>query len=206
MKSSAAPRIINTCSIFHSDGNLDFADMDNEKHTPTGPSCVQFYCNTKLWLLMWSVELQERLSRSEDYRHVICHGVHPGFVGSNIWNNPESWALRKFKPLMDAAIRYLSVDAVQGSFAIVNAALNPHLGLPTALAKGSLSKLEVGESAKFGGKFVNRNLVDIRRPEVDDPLCRARLWQRVLEDLDVKSRKLATDLPDHLESIKKLGS
>jgi len=90
MKKSKAPRIINTCSIFHNGGVLDFADMDNEKNTPVGPSCVQLYCNSKLWFLMWSVELQERLSRSEDYRHVIAHGIHPGFVGSNVSRSTAS--------------------------------------------------------------------------------------------------------------------
>lgn len=84
LNKSAAPRIINTCSCFHAGGKLDFANMDNEKLTSLGPDCVQAYCDTKLWFLMWSVELQDRLSRSDDYRHVIVHGIHPGFVGSNV--------------------------------------------------------------------------------------------------------------------------
>ncbi len=90
MKKSIAPRIINTCSIFHSGGNLDFANMDNEKKTDMGPGCVQAYCDSKLWFLMWSVELQERLSRSDDYRHVIAHGIHPGFVGATSGTTPTA--------------------------------------------------------------------------------------------------------------------
>ncbi len=105
MKSSAAPRIINTCSIFHNGGILDFADMDNEKHTPLGPGCVQAYCNSKLWFLMWSVELQDRLSRSEDYRHVIVHGIHPGFVGSNIWHNPDTKAGYLLKAVINRLVK-----------------------------------------------------------------------------------------------------
>lgn len=204
MKRSSAPRIINTCSCFHAGGKLDFANMDNEKKTPLGPGCVQAYCDTKLWFLMWSVELQDRLSRSDDYRHVIVHGIHPGFVGSNIWSNPDTKVFYPVRVVLHALIYRLSITSKQGSYAIIHAALDPSLGLPVALTKGG-KKPQVGESAKFGGKFVNRNFADIRRPEVDDPLARSRLWQRVLEDVQVAKRGLAQDLPDHLESIKLLG-
>lgn len=204
MKSARAPRIVNTCSIFHNGGVLDFADMDNEKHTPLGPECVQAYCNSKLWFLMWSVELQDRLSRSDDYRHVIVHGIHPGFVGSNIWHNPDSKIPYPLKKVFSTVINRLSIDSKQGSYAIIHAALDPTLGLPAAMTK-SEKKPEVGESAKFGGKFVNRNIVDIRRPEVDDVLARSRLWQRVLEDVQAVKRGLAKDIPGHLESVKLMG-
>lgn len=198
---SSAPRIINTCSIFHNGGNLDFANMDNEKLTPLGHSCVQAYCDSKLWFLMWTVELQDRLSRSKDYRHVIAHGIHPGFVGSNIWHNPDGIIPYPLKKLLHTVVNRLAIDSKQGSFAIIHAALEPSLGLPSAMTKGA-KKVEPGESAKWGGKFVNRNIVDIRRPEVDDPLARARLWQRVLEDVKAEKRGVGKDLPDHLESIK----
>ncbi|SJX62072.1 uncharacterized protein SRS1_10716 [Sporisorium reilianum f. sp. reilianum] len=204
MRASTAPRIVNTCSCFHAGGKLDFANMDNEKNTPLGPSCVQAYCDSKLWFLMWSVELQHRLSRSEHYRHVIVHGIHPGFVGSNIWRNPDSKVPYPVRIVLHALINRLSITSKQGSFAIVHAALDPSLGLPAALTKGG-TKPQPGESAHFGGKFVNRNFADIRRPEVDDPLARSRLWQRVLEDVQAAKRGVASDLPDHLESIKLLG-
>ncbi|SPO22169.1 uncharacterized protein UTRI_02177_B [Ustilago trichophora] len=202
---SSAPRIINTCSIFHNGGTLDFANMDNEKHTPLGLGCVNAYCDSKLWFLMWSVELQERLSRSEEYRHVIVHGIHPGFVGSNVWNNPHARVPAFVKQIILAGINKLSVDNKQGSFAIVYAALDPALGLPKQLTKGGNTKVEKGESAKWGGKFINRNKVDIRRPEVDDVLARSRLWQRVLEDVGAVKRGVAADLPGHLESVKAFG-
>lgn len=206
MQKSSAPRVVNTCSCFHAGGTLDFANMDNEKHTPLGPSCVQAYCDTKLWFLMWSVELQDRLSRSESYRHVIVHGIHPGFVGagSGIWSNPDSKLPYPIRVALHALVNRLSITSKQGSFAIIHTALEPSLGLPSALTKSG-KKPQPGESAKFGGKFINRNFVDIRRPEVDDPLARSRLWQRVLEDVQAAKRGVAKDLPDHLESIKLLG-
>ncbi|KAF6767170.1 Short-chain dehydrogenase/reductase SDR [Kalmanozyma brasiliensis GHG001] len=205
MKKSKAPRVVNTCSIFHHGAKLDFANMDNEKATPLGPNCVQAYCDSKLWLLMWSVELQERLSRSEEYRHVVVHGIHPGFVGSNIWANPDSTTPRVLKMIIGQLVNRLSVSSKQGSFAIVHAALAPELGVPKEMLREK-SKLEKGESAKWGGKFVNRNVVDAtRRPEVDDVLARSRLWQRVWEDVEAEKRGLGKDLPGHLESVKLLG-
>lgn len=206
MRKSLAPRIINTCSIFHSGGHLDFANMNNEKHTSGSMSGVQWYCDTKLYLLMWSVELQERLSRSNDYRHVIVHGIHPGVVGSNIWKNPDL-GLFLLRPLLDALIGLVAVNPHQGAVGILAPALDPAFGLPASVLQPAKDKDSVpqplpGVSAKFGGKFVNRNRVDIRRPEVDDPLARSRIWQRVLEDAQIAKRGLGADLPDHLDALK----
>ncbi|SNX82846.1 uncharacterized protein MEPE_01552 [Melanopsichium pennsylvanicum] len=209
MRNAIAPRIINTCSIFHNGGTLDFSNMDNELKTPLGIGCVQAYCDTKLWFLMWSVELQERLSRSEDYKHVIVHGIHPGFVGagSMIWHSPDHKVFAPLKFILNTIINRYSIDSKQGSYAIIYAALDPALGLPCQYLQNQAKqkKLQLGESAKWGGKFINRNKVDIRRPEVDDILARSRLWQRVLQDVQASKRNVATDLPDHLESVKSLG-
>jgi len=109
------------------------------------------------------------------------------------------------KAILNQLIQRLSIDSKQGSIAIIYAALEPSLGLPAEFTKSG-KKPEVGESAKFGGKFVNRNIVGARRPEVDDPLARSRLWQRVLEDVQAAKHGLAKDLPDHLESVKVLGT
>ncbi|EPQ27563.1 uncharacterized protein PFL1_04701 [Pseudozyma flocculosa PF-1] len=225
MRYSAAPRIVNTCSCFHAGGQLDFANFNNEKHTPGGQSGVQWYCDTKLRLLMWTVELQERLSRSDDYRHVIAHGVHPGFVGSNIWNNPNFQLTPLVTPLLRRLISRFSITPRQGAFVLIHAALCPDLGLPNSdsstasplddakhaganggdVANGGkrekAKQPSPGLSAKFGGKYVNRNIVDIRRPECDDILARSRLWQRVLEDTKAEQLGLAKDLPGHLPEI-----
>ncbi|PWN53930.1 NAD(P)-binding protein [Violaceomyces palustris] len=207
MKRSVAPRIINTCSCFHNGGNLDFANFNDEKQLSGGLSGVQWYCDTKLRFLMWTVELQQRLSRSDDYRHVIAHGIHPGFVGSNIWNNPNFdlyWPIEMLKKIL---IPRLSITPEQGSIAILFAALDPSLGLPASVLSqgkdGKAGQPNPGVSAKYGGKFINRTSVNVRRPECDDPLARSRLWQRVLEDLDVgkSGGQLASDLPGHPEGL-----
>lgn len=153
-----------------------------------------------------TVELQRRLSRSDSYRHVIVHGCHPGFIKSNIWNNPSikklPWPLPQ---LLNFVINLLSVNTFQGSLAILHSALRPDLGLPRAVVEtaktGQPPVLAMGESIKYGGRFVNRVTASWMRPECADPLVRARLWQRVLEDLKAdKSRgqdEIAQDLPSH---------
>lgn len=101
MKKAAAPKIVNvslspcpvwlasnhenqTVSCFHYGGRLDFSSLDYEKGQSRGIGGVRAYCDTKLLFMMWTKELQERLSRSDDYRHIIVNGVHPGYVSSNI--------------------------------------------------------------------------------------------------------------------------
>lgn len=121
-----------------------------------------------------------------------------------IWHNPDTRIPYPLRIIFQSAISKLSINSEQGSYAIIHAALEPSLGLPKKLTSAR-NKLAVGESAKFGGKFINRNFVDIRRPEVDDVLARSRLWQRVLEDVAAAKRGVAADLPDHYESVKLLG-
>jgi hypothetical protein len=96
-------------------------------------------------------------------------------------------------------------DTKQGSQTILHAALRPDLGLPREyIGPKRISNVPQGVSASVGGQFVRRTTVNYhRRPEADDPLIRARLWQRVLEDLKTSESddKLAGDLPGHTEAI-----
>ncbi|CEH18184.1 Dehydrogenases with different specificities (related to short-chain alcohol dehydrogenases) [Ceraceosorus bombacis] len=194
MKKARAPRIVNTCSIFHHAGRLDFSNLNYEKRQKRGLGGVMAYCDTKLYLLMWTRELQIRLSRSQEYRHVIAHGIHPGFVASNIWNLPHIRALPRILIwLLDKLTSWKAIPPQQGSLAIVNAAVNPALGFSEKqLAKGTPF---IGESAKIGGKFLMRLKESDHRPEVNDPIATARLWQRVLEDVKAAERGVADDLP-----------
>lgn len=168
---------------------------------------VQLYCNAKLRLQIWTVELQRRLSRSDEFRHVVVHGCHPGFVKSNLWNSPTIRALpRLLVKGLDLLMGLLSITSQQGSLAILHAALRADLGLPreyirpastpqdgdekASLQSSSSSSLALplpiptGLTATIGGQFINRTHARFpQRPECDDALIRARLWQRVLEDL-----------------------
>lgn len=173
---------------------------------------VQWYCDAKLRLQIWTVELQRRLSRSDDYRHVIVHGCHPGFVASNIWSSalvsPLPWPLAQ---LLRLVIYALSINTQQGSIALLHSALREDLGLPQHLlqnkSKAGIPLVPQGATASIGGQFVRRTTANyFRRPECDDALIRARIWQRVLEDLKLVKKEedidqLATELPDHSPPI-----
>lgn len=197
--------------MFHYGGVLDFSNFNNEKRTSGGIHGVVWYCDTKLRLQIWTVELQRRLSRSDDYRHVVVHGCHPGFVCSNIWQNPTihsmPWPLPQ---LLNLIIRFLSVSPAQGALTILHGALRPDLGLPAyvlaaAKIKGGPPAVAQGESARIGGLWINRITPTWMRPECYDALVRSRLWQRVLEDLkaDQPGDKdaLAEGLPKHAAGI-----
>lgn len=140
----------------------------------------------------WTIELQERLSRSDEYRHLIVHGVHPGFVGTNIWRNPTIHALAWPLPqILTWIINLLAITPQQGSVGLLDAALNPAKGLsPAQIAAGPAP----GVSALVGGKFYNRCRAATPRPETRDPLARARLFQRTFEDLKVKQRGLCAEI------------
>ncbi|KAN0064952.1 hypothetical protein ACQY0O_002010 [Thecaphora frezii] len=97
-----------------------------------------------------------------------------------------------------------SIDEEQGSFVLVHAATHPDRGLPrrsTHKDKEEVDLPEPGVSALFGGKYVNRNKMDERRPECEDPLVRSRLWQRVLEDTKAEELGLTEGIPGHLEEV-----
>lgn len=206
MKIAKAPRIVNTCSCFHFQGNLDFSNLDYEKSNGQirGPGGVQAYCDTKLQHLMWTKELQHRLSESEEYRHVIVNGVHPGFIGSNIWNTPGISDLPWPKPqLLHLTVSSLTVSTQQGSLCILYGALHPRFGLRSSeldeVSKNASPNTAIakGLTAQVGGHYIQRDRVETPRPECFDRLARSRLWQRTIEDIKAEQRGLIRDLPGH---------
>ncbi|KAK0546134.1 hypothetical protein OC846_005073 [Tilletia horrida] len=200
MKKAVAPRIVNTASCFHYGGHMDFANFNFEKKIREGPGGVDLYCTNKLLVMVGlTKELQERLSRSEHYRHVIVQGVHPGFVASNIWHG--TLAKKDIgSSVIQFLIGWLAIDTQQGSLAMTHAAYAKHFGFPDGELEAGYPA--AGRSAQLGGKYINRLKESDPRPEVFDGLVRSRLWQRVLEDLKTKDHGLALDLPGHLPQYK----
>ncbi|CAE6495433.1 unnamed protein product [Rhizoctonia solani] len=52
---------------------------------------IQLYVRTKLSQVMWTIELQRRLDRSEKWKNVTAHCCHPGFVQTPIWSQPAGF-------------------------------------------------------------------------------------------------------------------
>lgn len=113
------------------------------------------------------------------------------FVSTNIWNQPHikelPWILQW---LLVKVINLVSISPQQGSLCITHAALHPAYGFTPAQLTEYPAR---GESAKIGGLFFNRTKPGITRPEVDDPVATARLFERALQD--VGGKEVAEDVP-----------
>jgi len=92
MTSSAPARIINLSSAFHTRGQLDFDDLQQEKNY--GPWLGYF--NSKLANILFTIELQRRL----DPKQIVVHAVHPGGVATDLsrnLNGVAGWFIRNFQ-------------------------------------------------------------------------------------------------------------
>lgn len=75
LKQSAPSRIINVASAVHVRANLNFNDINQEKHYRG----FLAYCNSKFANLLFTYELARRLKGTG----VTVNALHPGFVRSN---------------------------------------------------------------------------------------------------------------------------
>ncbi|KAH7382027.1 hypothetical protein BKA64DRAFT_764344 [Cadophora sp. MPI-SDFR-AT-0126] len=161
------PRIICTTSNMQYQGVFDLTNANSGKMS---------YPNNKLYFQTWLTELQARLLKNDKYDHIVVHGVHPGFVITNIW---ESAGKDLFTKVATALMHYVGVDARQGSLAITNAATNPKWGL---------------KQSGGGGTFANRIWQAKPMPQTKDPECRRKVWDFVGKELKLKERGLLEGL------------
>lgn len=140
-------------------------------------SAQNAYPNNKLYFQTWLTELQSRMAKSESYKHVVIHGVHPGYVKTNIWVAPKnSWS----GWTLVALLNYVGIDAQQGSLAITYPA--------TAIEWGFQS------SAGGGGRYCNRIWDEKPMPQTKDPECRRQIWKFVNQELKLEEKHLLTEL------------
>jgi NAD(P)-dependent dehydrogenase (short-subunit alcohol dehydrogenase family) len=76
LKSSPSARIVNVSSSEHLAGEIDFANLQGERHYER----LDAYARSKLAILMFSYELARRLRGSR----ITVNAVHPGTVRSNL--------------------------------------------------------------------------------------------------------------------------
>jgi NAD(P)-dependent dehydrogenase (short-subunit alcohol dehydrogenase family) len=175
---AAAPRILCTTS------NMQYLGVfDLEGNANRGGETA--YPNNKLYFQTWLTELQARLAQNDKYKHIVVHGVHPGYVMTNIWSpNPESfgeWLLQKFLP-------WVGITAQQGSLCIINGASSP------ALALENLKPDE--KDGIVGAKFLNRIWECTPMPHTRHPECRKLVWDFVGKELELQQKGLLTGLED----------
>jgi retinol dehydrogenase 12 len=75
LKKSDDPRIINVSSAAHAMGKFDPDNLQGEKKYSSFPT----YCNTKLYNILFTLELAERVRDSG----ISVNTLHPGVVGTN---------------------------------------------------------------------------------------------------------------------------
>jgi len=83
---SAPARIINVSSSEHTDGKIDFNNLQGERTY----SIFRSYANSKLANNLFTVELARRLEGTG----VTANALHPGLVNTGIWKNNPSLFLK----------------------------------------------------------------------------------------------------------------
>ena len=96
IKASAPARIVNTSSMAHAWGRVDWENLQGERKY----SQWRAYGNSKLENLLFTFELSRRLAGTG----VTANAVHPGFVRSEF--------ARTASPLMRAAVRVGMIGAI----------------------------------------------------------------------------------------------
>lgn len=176
-----APRVVCTTSCFHYPGKFDLSNFNGEKGEI---SRTEFYKNNKLWFQIWLTELQHRLLRHDEYKHITVNGLHPGYVNSGVWNLnavADQGLKEKFVKLM-AWIFGITPD--QGGLAITYVVTAEECG-PNPKIQG------VGvEGGKGGGRYFNRIWEEEAHPLTKDEDARLRVWRKIDEELGLKKKGL----------------
>lgn len=159
--------------------NLQYLGIFNLANANSGGEHA--YPHNKLYFQTWLTEFQVRLSRSTkpEYRRIVCHGVHPGYVKTNIWNpNPSEMAWGEW--VLNMLLPYVGISAQQGSLCIVNAATTPSLKYEALREEDGIR----------GAKFLNRIWEFEPMPQTRHAGCRKMVWDYVSDELKLNERKL----------------
>jgi NAD(P)-dependent dehydrogenase (short-subunit alcohol dehydrogenase family) len=151
------PRVVNLSSLAHRSGAINFGDLQSARSY----SSWKAYCQSKLAMLMFALELQRRSDAAG--WGLMSNAAHPGFARTDlIANGPGASGLlwhvsRLFQP-------YVSHSAADGALPTLFAATSPQ--------------------AKAGGYYGPNGFYEIKGPPVPakimprakDAAAAARLW------------------------------
>ncbi|KAI9660785.1 MAG: hypothetical protein M1831_003477 [Alyxoria varia] len=179
LSTSSSPRIVFTTSCFHYLGRFDLRNLNGELND-AGLEGSNYYKNNKLWLQTWLTEFQYRLLNSpiDSHRKVVCHGVHPGYVRTNVWRlNKDTFLPWKTK-LLQTLAWVLGIDSQQGSLALLHAATSD---------EAALGRPGGQEGMSGGAKYFNRLDEADPMPHTKDKDARLRIWRKAAEELKMTS-------------------
>jgi NAD(P)-dependent dehydrogenase (short-subunit alcohol dehydrogenase family) len=118
---SAPARIVNVASAGHYGATMEFDNLGFER----GYQIMRAYGRSKLANVLFTRELAKRLSGTG----VTANCLHPGAVGTNIWNHAPSFT----RPVFAIAKRLVMISPEQGAETIVYLATSPEVEGKTGL-------------------------------------------------------------------------
>lgn len=152
-------RVVNISSLAHRRGKLDFSDLQGERrYRPYG-----LYCQSKLMVLMFSLELDRRAKAAGWPLHAVA--AHPGWsVTDIVRNGPGAGQFGPKERVYQLAFELFGQSAAAGAEPILYAALDP--------------------AAQDGGYYGPNGFGELRgrpspariMPQAHDKAAAARLW------------------------------
>lgn len=157
---STAQRVVTIASIAHKRGEIEFDDLQSEKHY----SPMAAYRQSKLANVMLALELDRRLRATGS--HVMSVAAHPGVAQTPLFLRDEHrGAARLLRQAMGVAIRVFLNSAEQGAVPTLFAATAPE-----AVSGGYYGPQ--GYEEMRGGDVGPATVAEQAR----DSECAARLW------------------------------
>ena len=181
-------RIVCTPYCFHKLGQINKANLKCDPGN-AGSEGVQYYKNNKLYFQIWLTELQNRLVKNEQYKHITINGFHPGYVASGIWNILRtfwfSWLLARILLFVS---QVFGINTKQGSMGLVYLATAPECG-PDPRVQGGQN-----QNGRGGGRYFNRIWEQEPMPHCKDADARSRVWRKVAQELQLQQKGLLIGL------------
>jgi NAD(P)-dependent dehydrogenase (short-subunit alcohol dehydrogenase family) len=151
LKTAGQGRIINLSSSVYAVGKFDPAHLQRERRFPA----FSAYANSKLLMLLFSIELAERLKNTP----VTANAVHPGIVKTPMMLNARGF----FR-----AVAYLALPF----------AISPQQGAATSVYLATSPDV-----AEVSGKYFTRSRPANFRTAFNTPEHRGRLWDLSMQSV-----------------------